>query len=127
MRNYHQETKEAESMRAQYVDITINGRPIRAMVDIGAKVNIMTKMVATRLGLCYRPSNAQLRMVYAPLTPVSGVAHGVSITLGEWQGKTNFIVSPLDLFDIILGQEFFQACHEVIDPYLRRLQVMEKG
>ncbi|TMW91091.1 hypothetical protein EJD97_014797 [Solanum chilense] len=53
----------------------------------GAKVNIMTKTAATRLGLRYSPSNAQLRMVNAPPTPVSGVAHGVSITLGEWQGK----------------------------------------
>ena len=41
-------------------------------------------------------------------TLVSGVVHGVSITLGEWQGKTNFNVAPLDLFDIILCQDFFQ-------------------
>ncbi|TMW84639.1 hypothetical protein EJD97_024733 [Solanum chilense] len=46
----------------------------------------MTKTAATRLGLRYSPSNAQLRTVNAPPTPVSGVAHRVSITLGEWQG-----------------------------------------
>ncbi|KAH0747723.1 hypothetical protein KY285_009380 [Solanum tuberosum] len=80
-----------------------------------------------RLGLSYSPSKAQLRTVNAPPTPVSGVAHGVSITLGEWQGKTNFTIVPLDLFDIILGQEFFQQCHAVIDPYLQRLLVMEQG
>ena len=78
----------------------------------------MTKTAAMRLGLGYGPSNAQLRMVNAQPTPVSGVAHVVSITLGEWQGKTKFTVAPLDLFDIILGQEFFQACHAAIDPYL---------
>lgn len=89
------------------------------MVDTGVEVNIMTKTAATRMGLRYSPSNAQLRMVNGPLTPVSGVAHGVSITLGEWQGKTNFTVAPVDLFDIILGQEFFQACHAVIDTYLQ--------
>ncbi|KAH0712490.1 hypothetical protein KY289_008449 [Solanum tuberosum] len=66
-------------------------------------------------------------MVNAPSTPVSGVAHGVSITLGEWQGKTNFTITPLDLFDIIIGQKFFQQCHAVIDPYLKRLLVMERG
>ncbi|TMW97073.1 hypothetical protein EJD97_006265, partial [Solanum chilense] len=97
------------------------------MVYIGAEVNIMTKTAATRLGLRYSLSNAQLRMVNAPPTPMSGVAHGVSITLGEWQGKTNFTVAHLYLFDIILGQEFFQECHTVIDPYLQRLLVMEKG
>ena len=112
---------------AQYVDITINRGPARAMVDTGAEVNIMTKTTATRFGLRYSPSNAQLRTVNVPPTPVSGVAHGVSIMIGEWQGKTNFTVAPLDIFDIILGQEFFQECHTVIDHYLQRLLVIEKG
>lgn len=82
-------TKQPEKPRvcaAQYVDITINGRPTRAMVGTGAEVNIMTKTAATRLGLRYSPSNAQLRTAKAPPTPASGVAHGVSITLGKWQG-----------------------------------------
>ena len=77
------------------------------MVDTGVEVNIMNKMETKRLGLRYNPSNAQLRTVNVPLTHVSGVEHGISITLGEWQGKTNFIVAHLDLFDVILGQEFF--------------------
>lgn len=88
------------------------------MVEIGAEFNIMTKMTSTRLGLHCSPSNAQLRAVNAPPTPVSGVAHGVSITLGEWKSKTNFIVAHLDLFYIIHGQEFFKQYHAVIDPYL---------
>ena len=112
---------------AQYVDLKINGRPACALVDTGAEVNLMTKKAATRLGLSYNSSNAQIRTVNTPPTPVNGVAHGVSITLGEWQGKANFTVAPLDLFDIILGQEFFQQCHAVIDPYLQRLLVMEQG
>ena len=123
-------TRQPEKLRicgAQYVDITINRGPARAMVDTGAEVNIMTKTATTRLGLRYRPSNAQLRTVNAPSTTVSGVAHRTSTTLGEWQGKTNFTVAPLDIFDIILGQEFFQECHTVIDHYLQRLLVIEKG
>uniref|UniRef100_M1BYQ0 Peptidase A2 domain-containing protein n=1 Tax=Solanum tuberosum TaxID=4113 RepID=M1BYQ0_SOLTU len=104
-------TKQLGKLReydTQYVNIMINGRPARAMVDTGAEANIITKTEATRLGLSYSPSNAQLKTVNAPPTPVCGVAHGVSITLGKWQGKTNFIVALLDLFDIIHRQEFFQ-------------------
>lgn len=99
--------KKSRIWSVQYVNITINGRPARAMVNTCAKVNIMTKTTATRFGLRYSPSNAQLRTVNVPPTPVSGVAHGVSITLGAWQGKNNFTVAALDLFDVILGQEFF--------------------
>ena len=76
------------------------------MVDTGAEINIMAKTAATRLGLCYSPNNAQIRTFNAPPTPVDGVAHGVSITIGGWQGKINFTVTPLNIFDIILGQEF---------------------
>ena len=92
------------------------------MVDFG----VITKMAAERLGLNYMPSNTRLNTVNAPPTPVCGVAQGVSITLGKWQGKTNITVTPLDIFDIILGQEFFQRCHTMIDPYLQRLMVMER-
>ncbi|KAH0708953.1 hypothetical protein KY284_010380 [Solanum tuberosum] len=110
----------------QYVDITINGRPARAMVDTGAEANIMTKATTTRLGLSYSPSSVQLKTVNALPTPMCRVAHELSITLGEWQGKTNFTVAPLDLFDTILGQEFFQQCGAVNDPYLQQLLVMEQ-
>ncbi|XP_055814079.1 UBA domain-containing protein Mud1-like [Solanum dulcamara] len=120
------QAEKAGDYSAQYVDISINGRPARAMVDSGAEANIMTKTSAARLGLSYGPSNTRLKTVNAPLTPMSGVAHRVDITLGKWKGKTSFTVAPLDIFDIILGQEFFQRYHTMIDPYLQQLLVMER-
>ena len=87
----------------------------------------MTKTAATRLGLRYTSSNAQIKSVNAPPTPIVGVAHGVNITVGDWRGKTKFIVAPINLFDVILGQKFFQQCHAVIDPHLKILTIMEKG
>lgn len=114
------QSKKSKEYNIQYVDIKINGRPTRAMVDTGAEANLMTKTVTTKLGLSYSPSNTSRRSTLnTPLTLVCGVAHGVSITLGKWQGKTNFTVVSLDIFDIILGQEFFQNCHTMIDPYLQ--------
>ncbi|XP_049388521.1 uncharacterized protein LOC125852885 [Solanum stenotomum] len=120
------QTEKPGDFSTQYVDISINGRTARAMVDTGAEANIMTKTAAERLGLGYVPSNNRLKTVNAPPAPVCGIAQGVSITLGGWQGKTNFTVAPLDIFDIILGQEFFQWCHTMIDPQLQRLMVLER-
>ena len=76
------------------------------MVDSGAKTNIIMKTVAERLGLNYMPSNTRFKMVNAPPTSVCRVSLGVSIFLGKCQGKTNFMIATLDIFDIILGQEF---------------------
>ena len=64
---------------AQCVDIMINGKCARMLVDNGAEANLMAKTAATRLGLRYSPTNIQLKTVNAPPTPVDGVAHGVSI------------------------------------------------
>ena len=89
------------------------------MVDCRAEANIMTKTASKRLGLNYEPSNTRLKTFNAPPTPVCGVSQGVNITFGKLQEKTNFSITPLDIFDIILGQEFFQCCHTMIDPYLQ--------
>ena len=102
------------------------GNIARVFVDTGAEANLITKMATMRLGLRYSPSNIQLKTVNAPPTPVYGVSHGLSIMIGNWQGKNKFIVAPLDIYDIILGQEFFQQCVTVIDPYLQQLMIMEK-
>ena len=51
----------------------------------------------------------------------------MNITVGDWQGKTKFIVAPINMFDVILGQNFFQQCHAVIDPHLQKLTIKEKG
>ena len=98
----------------------------RAMVNTGAVVNIKTKTEATRLWQSYYPSIAQIKTVNAPPTLMCGIVHGLSFTLREWEAKTNFIFSLLDLIDIILGQEFFKQRHAVIEPYLQRLLVMQQ-
>ena len=71
----------------QCVDITINGKRARVLVDNGAEASLTAKTAATRLGLRYSPTNIQLKTVNAPPTPMDGVAHGVIITISDWQGK----------------------------------------
>lgn len=74
------------------------------MVNKGVEANIMTKSAIIKLGLKYNLSNAQLRMVNAPMTPMCRVAQGVDIVLVKWHGKTDFLVALINLFDIILGK-----------------------
>lgn len=97
-----------EAYPTQYMDMTRNGKPVRAMVDIGTEANIMTKAAIAKLGLRYSLSNTRLKTVNAPPTPIYGVAYGVDVPLGKWQGKMNFAIAPLDIFNIIPGQEFFR-------------------
>ncbi|XP_070001952.1 uncharacterized protein [Nicotiana sylvestris] len=110
----------------QYVDLTINNKPARAMVDTGATHNFVTEAVAKRLELKLSPTNSRVKTVNAEIQNARGVANGVGVILGTWKGMTNFTVTAMDIFDIILGQEFFRHCHTLIDPYLQRLLVMER-
>lgn len=59
----------------QYVDVVINGKPSRAMVDTRAVASIMTKSMTAKLRLSYSPSDTHLKMANAPPTLVCGVAY----------------------------------------------------
>lgn len=102
-------------------------RPASALVDTGAEPNIVTKAAADQLGLKYRPCRAYLKTINAPPTPVSGLAQAVDIALGDWHGKTDFYVAPVDLFDIILGQDFFLRNPVLIAPYHHQLIALGQG
>ncbi|XP_060172138.1 uncharacterized protein LOC132603213 [Lycium barbarum] len=110
----------------QYVDLTINNKPARALVDTGATHNFVTEAAAKRLELKLAPINALVKTVNAKPENARGVVSGVSVKLGDWKGMTNFTATTMDIFDIVLGQEFFTHCHAMIDPYLQRLLVMEQ-
>uniref|UniRef100_A0A0V0GXS3 Putative ovule protein n=1 Tax=Solanum chacoense TaxID=4108 RepID=A0A0V0GXS3_SOLCH len=67
------QSKKSKEYNIQYVDIKINGRPTRAMVDTGAEANVMTKTATTKLGLSYSPSNTHLKTVNTQHTSNSRV------------------------------------------------------
>ncbi|XP_070002719.1 uncharacterized protein [Nicotiana sylvestris] len=96
------------------------------MVDIGATHNFMTEAAAKRLELKLAPTNSHVKTMNAKVQNARGVANGVGVKLGTWKETTNFTVTSIDIFDIILGQEFFRHCHILIDPYLQCLLVMER-
>ncbi|XP_070044891.1 uncharacterized protein [Nicotiana tomentosiformis] len=96
------------------------------MVDTGATHNFVTEAAAKRLELKLAPTNSRVKTVNAEVQNARGVANGVGVKLGTWKGMTNFTVTAMDIFDIILGQEFFRHCHTLINPYLQHLLVMER-
>ncbi|XP_070021701.1 uncharacterized protein [Nicotiana sylvestris] len=108
------------------MDLTINNKLARAMVDTGATHNFETEAVAKRLELKLAPTNSHVKNVNAEIQNARGVANGVCVKLGTCKGMINFTVTAMDIFDIILGQDFFRHCHTLIDPYLQCLLVMER-
>ncbi|PHT78431.1 hypothetical protein T459_16483 [Capsicum annuum] len=118
------------SVRAReslFVDGEVNGRAVRIMVDTGATHNFVTAEKAKELGLAFVTSDSMLKTVNCLPTNVNGLAPRVSLTLGGWKGETDFSVVPMDVFDIVLGLDFWYEINAFISPRLNQLAICDEG
>ena len=110
-----------------FVDAKLNGSDVRIMVDTGATHNFVTERKAKELGLNYVASNTKLKTVNATPTTVNGFAAAVPIELGEWAGQTDFTIAPMDVFDVILGLDFWYEVNAFISPRHNQLHISDVG
>ncbi|KAG8634265.1 hypothetical protein MANES_17G022547v8 [Manihot esculenta] len=75
-----------------YVDLTINGKLARALVDTGATNNFIADSLFSR------------------------VAQSVACAMGPWRGEVNFTVTPLDDFDVVIEMKFLKTARAVPIP-----------
>ncbi|KAK3023565.1 hypothetical protein RJ639_044950 [Escallonia herrerae] len=91
-----------------YVDIKVNGKAIRAMVDTGATHNYISSTEVERLGLTLEKGCGRVKAINSAAQPVAGIARSVLIKIGPYEGRTNFLVVIMDDFKLILGLEFLR-------------------
>ncbi|XP_021837969.1 DNA damage-inducible protein 1-like [Spinacia oleracea] len=112
-----------ESTNMMYVDLVINGRNARAMVDTGASHNFVTEEEARRLGLVLKKGGGSMKSVNSKSKPILGVAEKVEAKLGDYEGKMNFTAVKMDDFNLVLGLEFLRSSKAVVMPHLNSLLV----
>ncbi|XP_047267518.1 uncharacterized protein LOC124897941 [Capsicum annuum] len=110
-----------------FVDGEVNGRAVCIMVDTGATHNFVTEEKAKELGLAFVTSGSMLKTVNCLPTNVNSLAPRVSLTLGGWKGETDFSVVPMDIFDIVLGLDFWYEINAFISPRLNQLAICDMG
>nr|CAD1838443.1 unnamed protein product [Ananas comosus var. bracteatus] len=116
--------KESKHNELMYVDIKLNGKTTRAMVDTGATHNFIATGEAERLGLTLSKDGSRMKAVNSKVQPIAGLAKEVPVSIGSWTGKANFMSVPLDDFQVILGMEFLQTARGVPMPFLDALCMM---
>ncbi|XP_021721483.1 uncharacterized protein LOC110689045 [Chenopodium quinoa] len=109
-----------------YVDVVINGKKARAMVDTGATHNFVTKQEANRLGLKAVHSDGQMKTVNSEAQPTFGVERNVNTKIGEWSGTLDFTVATMDDFELVLGMNFLHSSKAVSMPHLGSLLVTSR-
>nr|CAD1839891.1 unnamed protein product [Ananas comosus var. bracteatus] len=67
-----------------YVDVKLNGKTTRAMVDTGATHNFIATGEAEHLGLTLSKDGSRIKAVNSKAQPIAGLAKKVSISIGSW-------------------------------------------
>ncbi|KAK2988654.1 hypothetical protein RJ640_008994 [Escallonia rubra] len=107
-----------------YVDIKVNGKAIRAMVDTGATHNYISSTEVERLGLTLEKGCRRVKAINSAAQPVAGIARSVLIKIGPYEGRTNFSVVIMDDFKLILGLEFLRDTKTTVMPCTNSLAML---
>ncbi|KAK2988428.1 hypothetical protein RJ640_023975 [Escallonia rubra] len=107
-----------------YVDIKVNGKAIRAMVDTGATHNYISSTEVEKLGLTLEKGCGRVKAINSAAQPVAGIARSVLIKIGPYEGRTNFSVVIMDDFKLILGLEFLHDMKTTVMPCTNSLAML---
>ena len=108
-----------------YVNATVNGQAVRALLDTGATHNFISEKEAKRLGLKVTKDGGTMKAVNSPAKPIAGTAQGVRVTLETWSRKLDFSIVPMDDFKMVLGMEFFDRVHAFPLPATNSLSILD--
>ncbi|KAK3043775.1 hypothetical protein RJ639_001971 [Escallonia herrerae] len=107
-----------------YVDIKVNGKAIRTMVDTRATHNYISSIEVERLGLTLEKGYGRVKAINSAAQPVAGKARSVLIKIGPYEGRTNFLVVIMDDFKLILGLEFLHDTKTTVMPCTNSLAML---
>ncbi|KAJ4725651.1 hypothetical protein OWV82_004489 [Melia azedarach] len=99
-------TKLQPGKTLKYVVANINGVSFKALIDSGANQCLVAETLAKRLGLLRSKEPGWVKVVDQPPRPICGVARGVPMKIGTWQGKVDVNIVPMGDFQFVLGDEF---------------------
>ncbi|KAL0434747.1 UNVERIFIED_CONTAM: hypothetical protein Sradi_0182600 [Sesamum radiatum] len=107
-----------------FVDVKIHGKPIRAMVDIGATHNYLASAESRETWLVLEKGVGRVNAINSAAQPIAGVAKSVLIKVGPFEGKTNLSVVVMDDFKLILGLDFLRDTRTAVLPHVDSLMMM---
>ena len=104
----------------------MNGMSTKAMIDTGSTHNFVLEEEARRLKLQTSKEAGWLKVVNSAAKPSQGVARGVKMKIGPWEGKIDFTVAPMHDFKVVIGMDFLRQVKAVPIPFLRSMAILEE-
>ena len=109
-----------------YVELLTGGHKIMALVDSKATHNFILTRETTKLELKLTKDDSKLKVVNSQAQETHGLAKNAAIQMGVWKGTIDLLSVPLDDFDFILGNNFFQRVKAALLPHLNGLLIMNE-
>ncbi|KAL2460983.1 Uncharacterized protein Adt_44403 [Abeliophyllum distichum] len=107
-----------------YIDVKINGKPIKAMVDTSATHNHLASPEVECIGLVLEKGSGKVKAINSVAQPIAGVAKSMLIKVGPFEGRTNLSAVQMDDFKLILGLEFLRDTKTTVLPFSDSLMMM---
>ncbi|KAK8640488.1 hypothetical protein V6N13_008241 [Hibiscus sabdariffa] len=120
-----QSTPKIETKGLLFVDVAINGKATRAMVDTGASHNFISPEEATRLGVKVTGGKGSIKAVNSAAKPIHGITQKVKTDIGTWSGHLNFSIVPMDDYKLILGIKFLDQVKAIPMPFVNAISITE--
>ena len=96
------------------------------LVNSGATHNFISTRETTRLGVKLAKDDSKLKVVNNQTQETHGLEKNVAIQMGDRKGTVDFHSVPLDDFDFILSNDFFQRAKVTFLPHLNGLLIMDE-
>ena len=117
---------EATLKGLMYVELLTGGQKIMALIDSKATHNFILTRETAKLELKLTKDDSKLKVVNSQAQETHGLAKNAAIQMGDWKGTIDLISVPLDDFDFILGNNFFQRVKAALLPHLNGLLIMNE-
>ncbi|TXG51635.1 hypothetical protein EZV62_024159 [Acer yangbiense] len=92
-----------------FVNASINGKAVRAMLDTGATHNFVFVDEAKKVGLKATSEGGTIKTVNSPVKPIASIANAIPVCLGEW------------------SMEFFDQVHAFPFPIENSLSILDRS
>ncbi|XP_070018207.1 uncharacterized protein [Nicotiana sylvestris] len=109
-----------------HIEMKIGEKGVIAMVDTGATHTFISANLVYKYGLSVSKCPSYMKTVNAKAQAIVGMAYNVLMSVGNWKGKVNLMVIPLEDFEVILKIDFIRKNRFIPMHHLDGVMIMRE-